>query len=325
MTDIINKDFSSAKLENLSLLISKNTKRIIEKRETEAFSFTAPPIIGTLWTTTAGAEYESKDVGVDRTLPMVILAETPDEDEQLVQCVPTSLWMEFASNKDLKLPENATHPDLIAEYWNIQPIMRSQLYKCVGILSEKELEYHLSMIYERYGMIEKANVPDCLRGELISDKKDIRILFQNFEMAFSIPIRAKAMEILEGKIVAVPEMIKFTPPPHWIDEIIGSQMQMAAAAMKKETRAVSLYSIPDKNLFIQLSPHKDRKNCDFHVLDIKKTISHVLDGCFLQTADGEKHLIEKGHVELPTSRLQRGFKVLDRKNSSMDIKPVRSI
>lgn len=165
-----------------------------------------PLLFGSIWTVEPDASMAELDWGITGRLPMVVLAETVEDDSispasAVVQVFPLSIWPEFATDADLIISGVPLPQPMIVEVWNEQPLLRSQLFRCLGGLSEQDLKHLANIaIAVRTGSSGRdvATTGENQRGQPLGTYDDPRRLFQQIELLRSLPLRVPALAALSG-------------------------------------------------------------------------------------------------------------------------------
>lgn len=165
-----------------------------------------PMLFGSIWTVQPDASMVERDWGIVERLPMVVLAETVDEDSTspaggVVQIFPLSIWPEFATDADLIVNGSLLPQPMMVEVWNEQPLLCSLLFRCLGALSEQDMERLVDLaVAVRTGdrQSAKAVAEDHYCGSPLGGDHDPRRLFQQIELLRTLPLRVPALAALRA-------------------------------------------------------------------------------------------------------------------------------
>lgn len=165
-----------------------------------------PLLFGSIWTVQPDASMAELDWGITERLPMVVLAETVEDDSispagAVVQVFPLSIWPEFATDADLIISGAPLPQPMIVEVWNEQPLLCSQFLHCLGALPGQDLKRLANIaIAVRTGSSgrEEAATDENQRGQPLGTYDDSRRLFQQIELLRTLPLRVPALAALSG-------------------------------------------------------------------------------------------------------------------------------
>ncbi|NCD34474.1 MAG: hypothetical protein EOL87_13805 [Spartobacteria bacterium] len=259
------------------------------------------PGFGTLWTTCGPEHLRDINLGINRSMPSVVvsdlLTEHP-EQEQVLQVIPISDYEDMASDDDLILPAGNEHGSLILEVWNEQPMCTDQLYRCIGYLDEGEMRTLFDTLKKN-----RCNAGDSDRSITAPLNTDPVRLFRQWRMLTTFFLRQPALDLLAS---ARNEETAEESPIMLFPDLMEQELQLAAASDK--AAFVGEWVVPEMNLTIQAQADFEYQEYTLTVFDADGEASHALDDYALCLPDGsETARIANGQARIAFERLIHGM------------------
>ena len=280
--------------------IEQQNIKIQQVRKIAAESATLPPIFGTIWKL---EKYTENAWSVFPDLELVLLVDTPEASDKVVQEIPVSCWPEMALQEDLIYLKTMYHPLVVASPKLEQPVLISRLKECVGHLMDEELD----MLQDGLDLRDlKAASPEEVKvtpAEWIQTYLFPGNLFQEFMTILSTPLRYEALEVLQENDAEVFEHIPFQT----IETLFEYEFEKLNLEMSTYALAASGHSDDDCEAVIPLQT-KD-PDAEFQLTLIKKQSYKIA------LAQGEKDLFEEAKLITPAGEelavMQNGSAIFD--------------
>jgi hypothetical protein len=280
--------------------IEQQNIKIQQVRKIAAESATLPPIFGTIWKL---EKYTENAWSVFPDLELVLLVDTPEASDKVVQAIPVSCWPEMALQEDLIYLKTMYHPLVVASPKLEQPVLISRLKECVGHLMDEELD----MLQDGLDLRDlKAASPEEVKvtpDEWIQTYLSPANVFQEFMTILSTPLRYEALEVLQENDDEVSEYIPFQT----IETLFGHEFEKLNLEMPTYALAASGHSDDDCEAVIPL--HTKDPDAEFQLTLIKKQSYKI------ELAQGEKDLFEGAKLITPAGEelavMQNGSAIFD--------------
>ncbi|NLV44186.1 MAG: hypothetical protein GXY07_06775 [Candidatus Hydrogenedentes bacterium] len=180
-------------IENIRNFVREKSAEISRAKKILQECAKIPPCFGAIWEInpdTATAKFEFPTVNT------ILLVETPESSDTVVQAIPISDWPELAAENDLVFQKSAFHPTIVVTPFLEQPIPLSKLKMCIGHLMDEELDALLDKL-EHKNCVDHSKIMggSALKNKIHAYFEPCRI-FQEFMTIATTSLRVEALQVL---------------------------------------------------------------------------------------------------------------------------------
>ncbi len=204
----ITPEEAEAQIANLRHAIREKSPEISSAKKILQECAALPPCFGAIWDIEPDAGNSRSEFPIVET---VLLVETPEPADEVVQGIPISHWPEMASANDLVFQKSEFHPTIVVTPFLEQPFPVSRLKTCSGHLMGEELDALLDKLEFRDFVDESSSMSGSTSKNKIQAYFEPRRIFQEFMIIATTPLRLEALEMLDKQDEQVLEnVVSFT-------------------------------------------------------------------------------------------------------------------